>query len=75
MTGRDADAMSASYAEGVRDERARHQALGEHWTLTREVFRGLETLCTFMQRARGKEAQSFALTLRGLLDQAVLVKE
>ena len=41
MTGRDADAMSASYAEGVRDERARHQALGEHWTLTREVFRGL----------------------------------
>ncbi len=75
MTGRDADAVSASYAEGVRDERARHKALGEHWTLTREVYRGLETLCAFMQRARGKEAKNFAITLRGLLDKAVHVKE
>jgi hypothetical protein len=74
MTGPQADALSASYARGVRDERAQHQA-GEHWVLSREVFRGLEVLQRFMARARGREAQSFAITLRGLLDQAVHIPE
>lgn len=60
MTGQEADALSASYAQGVRDERARHDAL----------YKGLQVLLAFMQRARGKETLAFAVTLEGLLFQA-----